>query len=86
MGLSQVALVACAAGSCVMIITLASGHNPAVTRRFAIALYSIAAVFAAVCLGVFFASGQQYEISPQEYLRQHLASCGCFRCCTCRSR
>ena len=35
MGLSQVALVACAAGSCVMITTVASGRKPAVTRRFA---------------------------------------------------
>ena len=43
--LSQVALVACVAGSCVMITTIASGHKPAVTRRFAIAQYSIAAVF-----------------------------------------
>ena len=32
--LSQVALVACVAGSCVMITTIASGHKPAVTRRF----------------------------------------------------
>jgi len=37
--LSQVALIACAAGSCVMITTVASGHKPAVTRRFAIAQY-----------------------------------------------
>lgn len=50
MGLSQVALVACAAGSCVMITTVVSGHKPAVTRRFAIAQYRIAAVFAPVSL------------------------------------
>jgi hypothetical protein len=37
--LSQVALIACAAGSCVMITTVASGDKPAVTRRFAIAQY-----------------------------------------------
>jgi hypothetical protein len=36
MGLSQVALVACAAGSCVMITTVASGHLPAATQRMAI--------------------------------------------------
>jgi hypothetical protein len=72
--LSQVALVACVAGSCVMITTVVSGHNPAVTRRFAFAQYSIAAVFAAVSLVMFFAAGQQYELSPQEYLNQNLAS------------
>jgi hypothetical protein len=74
MGLSQVALVACAAGSCVMITTVASGHKPAVTRRFAIAQYSTAAVIAAVSLVMFFAAGQQYEMPPQEYLEQNLAS------------
>jgi hypothetical protein len=74
MGLSQVALIACAAGSCVMITTVASGHKPAVTRRFAIAQYRIAAVIAAVSLVMFFAAGQQYELSPQEYLNQNLAS------------
>ena len=74
MGLSQVALVACAAGTCVLITTVASGHKPAVTRRFAIAQYGIAAVIAAVSLVVFFASGQQYEVPPQEYLKQNLAS------------
>jgi len=72
--LSQVALVACVAGSCVMITTIASGHKPAVTRRFAIAQYSLAAVFAAVSLVMFFAAGQQYALSPQEYLNQNLAS------------
>jgi hypothetical protein len=72
--LSQVALIACVAGSCVMITTIASGHKPAVTRRFAIAQYSIAAVFAAVSLVMFFAAGPQYEMSPQEYLKQNLVS------------
>jgi hypothetical protein len=72
--LSQVALVACAAGSCVMITTIASGHKPDVTRRFAIAQYSIAAVIAAVSLVMFFAAGQQPEMSPQDYLKQNLAS------------
>jgi hypothetical protein len=67
--LSQVALIACVAGSCVMITTIASGHKPAVTRRFAIAQYSLAAVFTAVSLVMFFGAGQQYEeLSPQENL------------------
>jgi len=72
--LSQVALVACVAGSCVMITTIASGHKSAVTRRFAIAQYSLAAVIAAVSLVMFFAAGQQPEMSPQEYLKQNLVS------------
>jgi len=72
--LSQVALVACVAGSCVMITTVASGHKPAVTRRFAIAQYRLAAVIAAVSVVTFFAAGQQPEMSPQEYLKQHLVS------------
>ena len=51
------------------------GHKPpAVTRRFAIAQYGIAAVIAAVSFVMFLAAGQQYEISPQEYLRQNLVS------------
>jgi len=74
MGLSQAALVACVAGSCVMITTVAPRHKPAVTRRFAIAQYGIAAVIAAVSFVMFLAAGQQYEISPQEYLRQNLVS------------
>ena len=39
-----------------------------------IAQYNIAAVFAAVSLAMFFAAGQQYELSPQEYLQHNLAS------------
>jgi len=39
-----------------------------------IAQYNIAAVFAAVSLMMFFAAGQQYELSPQEYLQRNLAS------------
>jgi len=63
--LSQVALIACVAGSCVMITTIASGHKPAVTRRFAIAQYSLGAVFAAVSLVMFVGAGPQYEeMSP----------------------
>ena len=88
MGLSRVALIACAAGSCVMITTIASRHKPAVTRHFAIAQYSIAAVFAAVSLVMFFAARQQPEMSPQKYLKQNLASSWLLPllCCTCRSR
>ena len=74
MELSQVALIACVAGSSVVITTIASGHQPAVIRRFAIAQYGIAALIAAVSLVMFFVAGQRYEMAPAEYLKQNLAS------------
>jgi hypothetical protein len=67
-------VVGCVVGSCVMITTVASRHEPAVTRRLAVAQYSTAAVVAAVSLVIFFAAGQQYDIPPQVYLEQNLAS------------
>jgi len=74
MGFSQVALVACAAGSCVMITTVSSERTPATIRKIAIAQYSVAAVIAVVSLVTFFAAGQQPEMAPQEYLKQNLGS------------
>jgi hypothetical protein len=74
MGFSQVALIGCAAGSCVMITTVGSGHKPIITRRIAIAQYSIAAVIAVVSLVSFFAAGHQPEMAPQEYLKHNLGS------------
>jgi hypothetical protein len=72
--LSQVALVACAAGSCVMITTAASTRPPAVVRRIAIAQYGVAAVIAVITLVLFFLGGQQPEMSPQEYLSRNLGT------------
>jgi hypothetical protein len=74
MGFSQVALIACAAGSCVMITTVSSERTPATIRKIAIAQYSVAAVIAVVTLVTFFAGGQQQEMAPQEYLKQNLSS------------
>lgn len=76
MGLSQVALVACAAGSCVMITTVASGRRPATIRRIALAQYSVAGVIAVVSLVTFFSADQQPEMAPEEYLRRNLTSGG----------
>ena len=76
MGLSQVALVACAAGSCVMITTVSSARKPATIRKIAIAQYSVAGVIAVVSLVAFFSAEQQPEMSPEEYLRRNLASGG----------
>ena len=72
MGLSQVALIACAAGSCVMITTVASGRKPATIRKIAIAQYGVAGVIAVVSLVAFFSAGQQPEMSPEEYLQRNL--------------
>jgi hypothetical protein len=76
MGLSQVALVACAAGSCVMITTVASPRKPATLRRIAMWQYGVAVVIAIASLVTFFAAGQQSEMSPEEYLRRNLGSGG----------
>jgi hypothetical protein len=76
MGLSQVALIACAAGSCVMITTVSSARKPATIRKIAIAQYSVAGVIAVISLVAFFAAGQQPEMSPEEYLRRNLNSGG----------
>lgn len=74
MGLSQIALIACAAGSCVMITTVSSGRSPATIRKIAIAQYSVAGSIAVLSLVVFFAAGQQPEMSPEEYLKRNLGS------------
>jgi hypothetical protein len=74
MGLSQLALIGCAAGSCVMITTVASEKSPATIRKIAIAQYSVAGVIAVLSLVIFFAAGQQPEMSPEEYLKQNLGS------------
>ena len=74
MGMSQVALIACAAGSCVMITTVSSPRKPATLRRIAFWQYGIAVVIAIATLVTFFAAGQQDEMSPEEYLRRNLGS------------
>ncbi|KRE26988.1 hypothetical protein ASG82_10905 [Mycobacterium sp. Soil538] len=76
MGLSQVALIACAAGSCVMITTVSSLRSPAAARKLAMVQYGVAALIAAASLAVFFAAGREPEMAPQEYLRRSLGSHG----------
>ena len=75
-GLSQVALIGCAAGSCVMITSVSSVSSAAAIRKIALAQYGVAAVIAVVSLAVFFAAGRQPEMAPQEYLRRNLGSDG----------
>lgn len=73
---SQVALIACAAGSCVMITSASSSRKPAQIRRIAIMQYSVALVIAALSLLTFFTSPQQPEMAPEEYLRRNLGAGG----------
>ncbi|MCV7355525.1 hypothetical protein [Mycolicibacterium fluoranthenivorans] len=74
--LSQVALISCAAGSCVMITTVASDRKPVTIRRIAIAQYLVALAIAVGTMVGFFVSGQEPEMAPQEYLRRNLGSAG----------
>ncbi len=73
-GLSQVALIGCAAGSCVMITSVGSTRSPATIRRIAAVQYAVAAVIGVGSLVLFLLSGQQPEMSPEEYLRRNLGS------------
>ncbi len=73
-GLSQVALIASAAGSCVMITSVASDRPSDVVHRIAIAQYAVAAVMALISAVAFFAAGRQSEMSPQEYLNRNVGT------------
>ncbi|TPG29699.1 hypothetical protein [Mycolicibacterium hodleri] len=72
--MSQVALITCAAGSCVMITSAASERTPTTIRRIAVIQYGVAAVIAMLTLVSFFTSPQQPEMAPEEYLRRNLGS------------
>jgi hypothetical protein len=72
--LSQVALISCAAGSCVMITSAASERKPATIRRIAVIQYAVATLIAALTLVAFFTAPEQPEMAPQEYLRRNLGS------------
>jgi hypothetical protein len=73
-GLSQVALIGCAAGSCVMITSAASSFSPVITRRIAAVQYGIAFAIAVVTLVLFFTGGRQPEMAPEEYLTRNLGN------------
>lgn len=74
--LSQVALIACAAGSCVMITSASSSRKPQAIRRIALVQYGVAAAIAVLALVLFFLTPQQPEMAPEEYLRRNLGSGG----------
>ena len=70
--LSEVALVGSAAGSCVMITSVASRRPATPTRNLAFVQYAVAAVIAAVTLVLFLLEPRQPEMSPREYLATNL--------------
>ena len=73
-GLIQVALIASAAGSCVMITSVASTRHPSVTRRLAVIQYCVAALIAVVTLVLFATAKRQPEMTLKEYLARNLGS------------
>lgn len=72
--LSQVSLITCAAGSCVMITSASSERKPSTIRRIAMIQYGVAALIAVLTLASFFTTPQQPEMAPEEYLRRNLGS------------
>jgi len=73
-GLSQVALVVSAAGSCVMITSVAASRTARATRRLAVIQYGVAAVIAAVTLALFLGGKAQPEMAAREYLARNLGT------------
>ena len=66
--LSLIALVASAAGSCVMITSVASTGKPAATRRLAVLQYGAGAVVAAGVAGWFLSAERLPAMAPWTYL------------------
>jgi hypothetical protein len=74
MALIQVALITSTAGICVLMTTVASGHNSADFQRHAIAQYCIAAAIATASIAVFLVAGERLEMPPAQYLERNLVS------------
>lgn len=72
--ISEVALIFSAAGSCVMITSVASSQRPGMNRTMAIVQYGIAAIIAAIAVALFLNGGHQPEMNPREYLERNLGS------------
>lgn len=73
-GLSQLALIVSAAGSCVMITTVATKRPVRQARRLANVQYGIAAVVGVATMALFLAGEPQPAMSPGEYLARNLDS------------
>lgn len=76
MAFTQLALVGCAAGSCVMITAVSSVRKPATIRKIAIAQYSVAGAIAVISMVAFFTAERLPEMTPEEYLRRTLNNSG----------
>ena len=72
--LSEVALVGSAAGSCVMITSVASRRAEKTTRRLAFIQYAAAMVIAASTVVLFLLEPRQPEMTPREYLASNLGA------------
>lgn len=72
--LSEMALVGSAAGSCVMITSVASRRSAKATRRLALIQYAVAFAIAVITLGLFLVEPRQPEMSPREYLASNLGA------------
>jgi hypothetical protein len=70
----QVALIACTAGICVLITTVAWGHKSAIVARYVVAQYSIAATVAAASMAMFLVAGRRLEMPSALYLQENVAS------------
>lgn len=70
--LSQMALVMSAAGSCVMITSVASTRGSSFTRRLAAAQYGLATIIAVATLVLFLNDGREPEMAPKEYLAHNV--------------
>jgi len=70
--LSEVALVMSAAGSCVMITSVAATRGPGVTRKLAFIQYGVATVIAIASLILFLNDGRESEMAPKEYLAHNV--------------
>lgn len=74
LGLTQVALIACAAGSCVMITSVVSQRSPVVIRRVAFFQYGVAAVIAVVTVVLYILRSRQREVSSEAYFMHTVGS------------
>ncbi|MGV1086647.1 MAG: hypothetical protein ACOYBX_01555 [Mycobacterium sp.] len=72
--LSEMALVGSAAGSCVMITSVASQRSAKVNRRLAFIQYAVAFTIAVITLGLFLVEPRQPEVTPREFLVSNLGA------------
>ena len=72
--LSELALVGSAAGSCVMITSVASHRSAKINRQLALIQYAVAVVIAVITVGLFLLEPRQPEMSPRQFLVSNLGA------------